>query len=107
MPDLKSHVDRVHRGIKKFFCDVCKIAVGSKDHFLIHSDLRPHSCEECKKQFKLINNLQKHAITHSVLKPYHCSTCYKAFKTKSYLDVHLKVHTKERPHKCNTCEKSF
>ena len=92
--NLRDHIDRVHKGIKKYFCDVCKTTVVSKDHFIIHTDLKPYSCSECKTSFNSLSNMKRHTIKHNDkrLKPFHCSKCFivnSLVKMAYYLSLRL------------------
>ncbi|XP_075232955.1 uncharacterized protein LOC142331130 isoform X3 [Lycorma delicatula] len=76
-------------------------------HKAIHTNIRPHVCEICKKAFNRISTLISHRRTHSETKPHKCPICDKGFHQKGNMRNHVFTHTNERPYKCDICYKGF
>lgn len=62
---------------------------------------------QCNKAFPSSTRLKRHAIIHTGLKPYTCEVCTKSFNRRSSLRVHAKIHTDDRQHICPVCNKGF
>ena len=64
-----------------------------KQHELIHSGEKPHTCSRCDKGFSLKADLTKSELIHTGYKPHVCSKCDKAFSLKADLTKHELIHT--------------
>lgn len=110
---LKKHV-LTHTPLseRSVLCDICKRSFSGnsalKKHVrLIHTDLRPYTCEFCSKSFNQLCKLKYHIVTHSSDKPVSCEICNKAFGNDKDIKIHMRTHTGERPFQCNLCGKTF
>ena len=54
-----------------------------------HLNLRPHTCDICKKQFKLKHHLLEHINIHSGKAPYQCQACGRCFRHSGSLSQHV------------------
>ncbi|PVD26206.1 hypothetical protein C0Q70_13875 [Pomacea canaliculata] len=68
---------------------------------------RIHTCDVCRKSYRLQASLEKHLRVPCELRPYKCDICSKAFKRPDHLKAHCRMHTGERPFLCDLCGKSF
>lgn len=55
----------------------------------------------CGKSFRQKYHLTQHNLIHSGVKPFSCDLCGKAFNVKMNLREHMRRHTGDRPYKCN------
>lgn len=74
---------------------------------LTGSPLKPYSCEECGKSYRLISLLNLHKKRHSGEARYRCEDCGKLFTTSGNLKRHQLVHSGEKPYQCDYCGRSF
>ena len=75
------------------------------------------NCNECKKTFNRIDNLNQHTRhVHEALKPHQCAICFKSFSRKQLKDYHVRtcsrnvtspIEQSERPVKKNMYQLSF
>ncbi|KAI8804509.1 hypothetical protein BJ742DRAFT_682076 [Cladochytrium replicatum] len=62
----------------------------------------------CRKTFTRRYNLQSHLMVHSGLRPYSCEFCGAAFSRQHDLRRHVRsLHLEIRPHQCIYCPLSF
>lgn len=71
------------------------------------SPLKPYSCEECGKSYRLISLLNLHRKRHTGEAKYRCEDCGKLFTTSGNLKRHQLVHSGEKPYQCDYCGRSF
>lgn len=71
------------------------------------SPLKPYSCEECGKSYRLISLLNLHKKRHTGEAKYRCEDCGKLFTTSGNLKRHQLVHSGEKPYQCDYCGRSF
>jgi hypothetical protein len=105
---LRAHIDRIHKRIKNYECDLCGHQAYYKKsllfHFLaIHLKEKNFNCQECDKDFSTPGSLINHRFTVHEKRSYKkqdkfdCSQCFKTFAKKYSLDRHiLKVHFQVR-----------
>ena len=97
---LDKHLTTKH-GPKKFKCEFenCDKTYSSRNglsyHKLVHTGLKPFTCETCGKSFAGKHNLKIHSDLHSGIKKYKCDVCGRCFTQKPGLHTHLRLHTKE------------
>ena len=62
---------------------------------LIHTKVKAHKCDICKKKFSHKGHLVTHFRIHLGEKPYGCAECGKWFTNSSNRCQHIRVHHKE------------
>ena len=99
---------------KKYQCLLCNFEtdhlVSIRYHFMRHSNVRSHSCQNCEYQARDKSALKKHML-YSCGKPkftaggeHYCNLCDYSSFNKNYLQSHLRCHSGERPFACDQCE---
>lgn len=58
-------------------------------HAVVHSGLKPYSCDHCDKVFSYKKNLYRHSLLHRGSKPYLCEVCGAGFTQKANLKSHI------------------
>eukprot|EP00096_Caligus_rogercresseyi_P010857 TRINITY_DN4083_c0_g1_i1.p1 TRINITY_DN4083_c0_g1~~TRINITY_DN4083_c0_g1_i1.p1 ORF type:complete len:533 (-),score=108.47 TRINITY_DN4083_c0_g1_i1:213-1811(-) len=119
---------------KDFYCEKCKMSLGTKTkyerHMRSHIRSKEFKCETCGKEFMIKKNLALHYKLHSEqqkqVSAYNCSLCLKSYQSKPGLASHMKlihgpkedeyfgakkVEEEDAPKKalqfCRKCNKSF
>lgn len=96
---VKNHEINVHGvGEMAFFCSICQKGFAKQwdleNHQLMHSDVKPFSCNDCGKTFRRATHLKSHQYNVHVPvsdKPdMVCLVCHKSFKSIESLRKHLK-----------------
>lgn len=59
-----------------------------------HLKNKQATCSFCSKQFINKQNLKEHYFIHSKIKPYPCEVCSKTFRHKTAYIKHKKAHLK-------------
>lgn len=101
--------------VHEFTCSICeKVVRGGvnrlKEHmFIVHTDIKPHSCKTCNKRFKTKPLLRYHTMVHTGEKPYQCEFCLERFPTPQTVFQHKKKKHigSDKKHKCDSCENRY
>lgn len=111
---LRSHEERLHRGLRRFPCPDCPMAFTTasilRKHSEQHMAVRPmHCCPHCSRQFSTVSGFSRHVQTHEGTKNFVCQMepCRKAFYTAVELRRHTRFHTQDLDHECGTCGRKF
>jgi len=74
----------------------------------IHSNVKPHSCSYCGKQFATVRYLKRHVRIHTGAKPFSCGHCSKEFMWHAQLKRHLLTsHNEGTWFTCHICQRKF
>ncbi|KAM7369517.1 hypothetical protein PAMP_010836 [Pampus punctatissimus] len=101
---------------KEFPCLICSKAFKFRSllasHSLIHSEVRPHTCDFCSRSFRRLSHLKRHReVVHAngarPPQSFVCHICGKDKKCRSQLARHVIIHTGERPFPCDLCPARF
>lgn len=101
---------------KAFPCQSCGKVFKFKSllasHSVIHTEVKPHSCEFCSRCFRRLSHLKRHCeVVHAngarPPQSYVCHVCGVDKKCKSQLARHVIIHTGERPYGCDLCPARF
>ncbi len=74
LSSLKAHIDVVHRGLKKFKCELtqCNKSFSDRKSLIIHTrshdKSRPYKCKYCDIAFSTIGNRSDHHRRHLHIK---------------------------------------
>ena len=110
---LKLHIDRVHKKLKPFVCDLCGMgftARGSMQNHkkTVHQGLKEHICQYCAKAYGKKTDLSSHVLRfHEKEKnekytKFQCSICEYVAEGDFTLKRHIKnVHHKIKEHCCD------
>ncbi|XP_045617437.1 zinc finger protein 107 [Procambarus clarkii] len=106
-----NHERNLHEGLRPHSCDECGKQFYRKFNLIVHkrkhSNDRPHECKICHKRFKASIGVKVHMEIHSDRRPFMCENCGKVFKTRSILECHRTIHTGETKFSCTVCGKSY
>ena len=112
--DLKSHLKKLHNGVKQkevFKCDICEKSGFLTENYLkihikqYHKNDKPHRCDVCEKTFSSKPNLYRHLRIHQN-KSLTCKHCKVTFTTTQSLEDHLLSH-KTKPKAKVECKQCF
>uniref|UniRef100_A0A1B6MQT4 Protein krueppel n=1 Tax=Graphocephala atropunctata TaxID=36148 RepID=A0A1B6MQT4_9HEMI len=106
---LKAHHLALHTNTRPHACDQCDAAFAMRWDLTLHQRLHAGTfqCDFCQKMFPARSKLERHRRTHTGERPFQCPHCEKAFGEKRNLENHIRTHTGERPFQCDICLKTF
>ncbi|KAG4066817.1 hypothetical protein HA402_012884 [Bradysia odoriphaga] len=107
--NLENHM-LTHFPSKPFSCHcgkTFKTQLRLLKHKTVHTDFKPHKCQDCGKEFREKGTLKEHERIHLGLMPFTCEFCGKKFRFKGVLTTHRRQHTGERPYSCIECNHHF
>jgi uncharacterized Zn-finger protein len=76
-------------------------------HMNKHNDVRPYSCDECKKTFYCKQLLRLHKTSIHTDQSLECPVCKKTFPSARSLYSHSLRHKNQDRYQCELCEKRF
>ncbi|XP_077107807.1 zinc finger protein 335 isoform X1 [Ranitomeya variabilis] len=97
--EMESHKRAHIEGGSGFKCPDCGTFFAAtwdivRDHMTLHSDLRPHRCNQCSFASRNKKDLNRHAMTHTNHRPHTCHLCGQRFNRKGHLKFHIeRLHT--------------
>lgn len=104
---LRQHMRKLHALVKQYVCEECG------RNFYVLEDLEKHrsnhkeqQCTECGKTYANIKQLRRHLDCHSN-NSYVCTVCGMTLNTRHTLNHHMKKHSEILIHICNYCGKKF
>ncbi|XP_072013886.1 uncharacterized protein [Amphiura filiformis] len=109
---LISHI-QVHKGKKKFQCNVCGVGFDTVKflsvHKTLHSSDKTHSCPHCEKTFTHVVYFREHLRWHKNANKFKCDLCPYTCGGKHYLKSHhMRVHEKADEYlECERCKRTF
>jgi len=110
---FKNHIDRVHKGIKKWVCgyENCNQAFAKCNELHKHQKehIKTFTCNICSETFKKLEYLNNHKNTcHTDKKNlFSCQECGREFTKKYNLKVHIRSNHSEETFDCDMCPKKF
>ena len=111
--NLKNHIDRVHKKLKPFSCEICgdcfTSKLGMQQHVKsIHQGIKEYVCHICAKAYSQKTGLTQHMLyTHEKeksvkYKKFQCTICDYVSTCDYTLNHHIKtVHHKIKEHCCD------
>ena len=63
---------------------------------MIHTNERPHQCDNCGMAFHQKGSLKEHIRLHTGEKPYQCQVCPNAYAQGGTFKAHLRTHVDDK-----------
>jgi hypothetical protein len=110
-PVLKQHMDGVHLGVK-FDCSECDYHATQKGHLTthvnnVHRGIRKYKCDHCESSFTQSSHLAIHIQSVHNKMRFVCTVegCGKSYSKKQYRNNHITSFHKGQEHRCDQCGK--
>ena len=68
---------------------------GLTRHQILHTGLKPYTCDICGKSCNTKGDLKSHSDVHSDVKEYKCDICGRCFSHRASCAMHVRRYTKE------------
>ncbi|XP_041924511.1 zinc finger protein 26-like [Alosa sapidissima] len=109
---MQIHTDKNEGVPRRHSCEVCGKSFPTPSrlswHQKRHTELRPFTCKQCHKGFKVLGDLRHHQNrTHTDVKPHVCKNCGYSFSRRCSLEKHQRTHARLKPYSCPHCPKSY
>ncbi|CAH0555590.1 unnamed protein product [Brassicogethes aeneus] len=75
-----------------------------RQHFVVHSENKEFSCNQCDYKGKTKLHLNRHMVIHSGEKKFQCPHCKFATRMSTHLQRHLRTHSGAKPFSCPHCK---
>eukprot|EP00092_Neocalanus_flemingeri_P018814 GFUD01020372.1.p1 GENE.GFUD01020372.1~~GFUD01020372.1.p1 ORF type:complete len:784 (-),score=155.93 GFUD01020372.1:88-2439(-) len=99
----------LHRG-EQFKCPECSFITNTEKKLWGHRrNIHPKvlfQCDQCGKEFKKKENMEKHQLTHTDI-TFDCPVCMKKLRSNDALRRHKKIHDGTNKISCDECGKIF
>ena len=110
---IKTHMETVHEGVRRYFCELCGKSYTSitnlKDHKMTqHEKKWEYKCSKCEKSYNTKRTLKQHFDAIHLKLNHQCTKCGKVFPYKGGLRKHdIVSHQKRKDYQCEHCGKEF
>ena len=110
---IKTHMDTVHEGVRRFFCELCGNSYTSgpalRNHIKAqHEKKWEYKCSKCERSYNTKATLKQHFNAHHLKIFHQCTKCGKVFPYKTGLRKHdIVAHQKRKDYQCYHCGKEF
>jgi len=99
----------LHKG-EEFKCPECTFITNTEKKLWGHRrNIHPkvfYQCDQCGKEFKKKENMEKHQLTHTDI-TFDCPVCMKKLRSNDALRRHKKIHDGTNKISCDQCGKMF
>ena len=110
---IKTHMETVHEGVKRYFCELCGNSYTSSNALLNHIKAQhekkwEYKCSRCERSYNTKATLKQHFDAHHLKINHQCTKCGKVFPYKTGLRKHdIVSHQKRKDYQCYHCGKEF
>jgi len=96
----KIHIDKIHKGLKKYACQYCDKSYTQSQSLNRHIDnihkqvhikgSKKYACQQCDKSYTQSHSLKSHVqIVHEGISPFTCALCGDSFKQRVSIKRHM------------------